>query len=316
VITITDWIASIVSSVKPVTAKGYVNALRSTHIENGWSDASFSDPRIDLVIRGAKRVYGEGKRLLRLPLTEDILLRLLPLVPSDHDGLNLRAAICVGFAGFLRSGEFTWDLWDPETSPRRLLAHQHILLHVDSAVITLPSSKTDPFAHGTTIYLAGRPGSPLCPVSALRALTHEHPAPPNAPVFSRLMGAFSKPYFIGKLREYLLRAGFATSGYSGHSLRKGAAVSAARKGMSKEDIKRLGRWRSDAVDLYISEIPPSTLAASLLSLNSRFASLGPLNLSPPSMLPSSHSLPSQRLARKDLQRSPRGKFQLRDRPNH
>jgi hypothetical protein len=40
--------------------KGYINALRSFHVECGWDDKVFSDPYIELVIWGAKRLYGEG----------------------------------------------------------------------------------------------------------------------------------------------------------------------------------------------------------------------------------------------------------------
>ena len=57
-----------------------------------------------------------------------------------------------------------------------------------------------------------------------------------------------------KMRELLLNAGISTIGYSGHSLRKGAAATADRNGISKDDIKLLGRWKSDAVDVYINEL--------------------------------------------------------------
>ena len=50
---------------------------------------------------------------------------------------------------------------------------------------------------------------------------------------------------------------------------------AQQKGMSKEEIKLLGRWRSDAVDIYINEVPQSTLATDLLTLNSRLLSSPP-----------------------------------------
>jgi len=118
-VTITDWIATdLAKSLKSATIKGYVNALRSHHIENGLTVAAFTDARIDLIIRGGKRIYGEGERRNRQPLTDDILLRILPRIPNNHDGVNIRAALCIGFAGFLRSGEFTWDSWNPEISAK------------------------------------------------------------------------------------------------------------------------------------------------------------------------------------------------------
>jgi len=114
--------------------------------------------------------------------------------------------------------------------------------------------------------------------------------------------------YIDKVKESLLRTGISCQGYSGHSLRKGAAVSAAGKGMSKDDIKLLGRWKSNAVDSYINDVPATTLAANLLLLNTRFASLGPSRrIPPPPPLPSPTPLfPARRLARRDQQSSHRG----------
>lgn len=94
------------------------------------------------------------------PLKAPILTRILPEIPSDHDGINLRAALCVAFAGFLRSGEFTWD----QPSDAQLLTRRHVSIGTDSATITLPTSKTDSFGHGVAIHLAASPSSPLCPV--------------------------------------------------------------------------------------------------------------------------------------------------------
>lgn len=61
--------------------------------------------------------------------------------------------------------------------------------------------------------------------------------------------------------------------FSGHSIRKGAAVTAAAKGISRDNIKLLGRWKSDAVDIYINEIHKFDYAYKLLQLNSQLLDL-------------------------------------------
>ena len=266
---------------------------------------------MDLVIRGGRRAYGDKEKRLRLPLTEDILHQILPQVPNDHNGINLRAAICVAFAGFLRSGEFTWEVWNA-TSHHRQLSRGHIQLKATSMSLKLPSSKTDPFASGVDIHLAASPGSVLCPVAATQRLFALCPGSPQEPAFTRTAGPFNKAHLIASIRKLLLQAGIPTHGFSGHSLRKGAAVTAARKGIPKDEIKLLGRWKSDAVDVYINEVPEATRRENLLQLNARLlnqvpkhASLGATNLPPP---PNSSSLPTvRRLARRDLQRSARGR---------
>ena len=251
---------------KPATARSYLSALRSTHTQLGYDIDVFNDPWIDLVLRGGKRVYGEGEKRLRLPLTAPILLRILNEIGDDYDGINLKAALCVAFAGFLRSGEFTWD---KPSGGGVYLARRHIILNPNSVTVTLPSSKTDPFHSGVAIHLAESPLSPLCPVRALRMLFTRFHRDPSHPLFSRSFGPFSRQYLNDKIKEMLLRAGIPTAGFSGHSIRKSAAVSAAANGVSRDNIKLLGRWKSDAVDIYINEINLADHTQKMLQLNSR-----------------------------------------------
>src|SRR5205814_4901997 len=108
---ITHWLTEIVHKVKPAMAKAYISALRSIHQQNHYDTKAFDDPRIDLILRGAKCIYGEGERRTRLLLTSEILENIIQYLPRNLNGLNIKAALCVAFAGFLRTGEFTWDSW-------------------------------------------------------------------------------------------------------------------------------------------------------------------------------------------------------------
>jgi hypothetical protein len=74
---------------------------------------------------------------------------------------------------------------------------------------------------------------------------------------------------MSKIHQLLLKARIATTGFSGHSIRKGAAVTAASHGISKEDIKLMGRWKSDAVQVYIDEVGAAQHKTKLLALNTR-----------------------------------------------
>jgi hypothetical protein len=64
------------SSVKPATAKSYLSALGALHFEAGIDTSGIDDARISLMLRGGKRIHGEGAKRIRYPLTDDILLRL------------------------------------------------------------------------------------------------------------------------------------------------------------------------------------------------------------------------------------------------
>jgi integrase len=261
-------------NVRPATAKAYISALRSLHLRNNHDTSAFDDPRVSLILEGGKKVFGEGTRRIRLPLTSDILARIIPRVSNDKDGLNLKAALCVAFAGFLRSGEFTWETWGPSSS-RSHLARKHVKFNKNGSItLTLPTSKTDPYRRGTNIQLS-QAISILCPVRALSTLLRAQPKQPDDPLFSLADGPFNRSFLIGKIKELLLRAGIDASNFSGHSLRKGAAVSAAACGISKEEIKLLGRWKSDAVDVYINELAEEDQITKLLKLNARLHSHNP-----------------------------------------
>jgi hypothetical protein len=71
------------------------------------------------------------------------------------------------------------------------------------------------------------------------------------------------------MHQLLLNAGIPTLGFSGHSLRIGAAVTAFRNGISRQDLKLLGRWKSDAVDTYTDERQESARIHRILLLNAQ-----------------------------------------------
>src|SRR5438046_6649284 len=117
-------------TAKPDTTESYISTIRSIHLEKGIPLSIFNDPRIDLVIRGGKRMYREGAKRIRLPLTASILLRILPQLRATEQDINIKAALCVAFAAFLRCGEFTWDNWS-NTHHLSFLARQHVKFNAD-----------------------------------------------------------------------------------------------------------------------------------------------------------------------------------------
>jgi hypothetical protein len=174
----------------------------------------------------------------------------------------------VAFAGFLRSGEFTWTSWSDQHHQFHL-SRKHVSFQEDHVTLMLPMSKTDPYRRGTTIHLPSS-FSPLCPVIALTQLFRQYPSSPFQPLFSRPHGQpFSRQFFLLKLRELLLQIGVPTAGFSGHSIRKSAAITAAAADISRDDIKLLGRWKTDTVDIYINELPESDHNKKSLQLHSR-----------------------------------------------
>lgn len=113
-----EWITSLAGRVKVKTMKQYLSGLRSNHVDLGLPVTAFQDERLERVIRGIKRDHAEPHRRERSPLTRDYLLRILrQLHPPSYTNKMLKAAFTLAFAGFLRVGEFTYQLADLELGP-------------------------------------------------------------------------------------------------------------------------------------------------------------------------------------------------------
>jgi hypothetical protein len=58
-------------------------------------------------------VNGMKPKNERLPVMKAIVVDLVAhWEESSYDGIEIKAAICVAFAGFLRTGEFTDNAWN------------------------------------------------------------------------------------------------------------------------------------------------------------------------------------------------------------
>ena len=132
----------------------------------------------------------------------------------------------------------------------------------EGALLHLPKSKTDQFRQGHTIPLAFS-GDSTCPVTALQTLFTTFPKPGPDPLFCRSLGPFNKRWLADNLSTALLQAGYDPTTYSGHSFHREAANTAVTAGISQENVKILGRWKSDAVDRYFTTQMSNTIAFSI-----------------------------------------------------
>ncbi len=222
----------------------------------------FHSARLRRVLDGTRRLRGEADTQERCPVTKDILLQILPhFGHSTKHEATMRAAFCLAFAAFLRVGEFTYEAKDlrADDFDSWFLTRRSVRLYEDSLELTLLSSKTDPFRHGVTLTIAAT-NDEACAVRALRHLFQRWPASLSSPLFE-IDGVFTRDSVTSNLRQ-ALRAFGLEGHYSGHSFRRGAATSARITGLSEDEIRLLGRWKSDSYRLYIKTHPAYILAAS------------------------------------------------------
>lgn len=254
--TLCHFAADLSESVSWGTIRSYLSALRFYQIGSGLPDPSLgSSPRLAYVLKGIHKSTPDRSRTKRLPITPDLLRGMYTAWsqgPKTFDKVMLWAACCLGFFGFMRSGEFTCSsLLTPSDS---MLSVSDI--RVDSRdnpqvlIVLLRHSKTDTFGTGVNLYL-GRTGDILCPVTAVLGYLAIRPSTPG-PLFIFQDGTpLSRARLVTHVRKALSQAGVNTANFSGHSFRIGAASMAARAGFSDSLIQTLGRWKSSAFTAYI-----------------------------------------------------------------
>ena len=238
----------------PASIQVYLAAIGALHRQFGYKEPTRHNPRLNLVLRGAKRAHALATKRTRQPITATVLARLLIQVRQarslrSHDKKMLAAAFSLAFFGFLRISEFT-------SPSKRNFSHW---IHPTQADIEwdkghftffIKRSKTDQLHHGEYIHIH-RSGGQLCPVKAMKRYLkckHQHS---EDPLFTFRNGKpLTRHSCLQHLRHLLQRAGYSPELYNTHSFRIGAATHAAHLGMPSHHIKLLGRWHSTAYQRY------------------------------------------------------------------
>ena len=223
-------------------------------------------PRLQYVLKGIARNQPTSARR-RLPITPAIMTRLLEAIPSvsrsQYEAKLLWAACCLGYFGFMRSGEFT--VTSQSTEPAVRLSDVAIDSHHTPSLlrVRLRRAKTDPLGQGVEIFM-NKSGMSLCPVVAVLSYLAVRSGS-DGPLLIHADGLpLTRDQFVTKVKRALQAAQIDSTLYSGHSFRIGAASAAAAAGVPAYFIKMLGRWESEAYHLYIRTPRESLAAVSLL----------------------------------------------------
>ena len=129
--------------------------------------------------------------------------------------------------------------------------------------------------------MAAVPGSPLCPVAALRRVLAGPGLGPEGPLFCTQdakgkLKPLTHSVFVSTFRRLAQRAGLHPEAYSGHSFRRGGATTAFRLQVRDSLIQAHGDWASECYKLYcdLNEsqrlILPSDMAAGAAAATTAF----------------------------------------------
>ena len=83
----------------------YLAAIRASHILQGFDCPPVNSPRVKLALKGIQAHAPPPKT--KTPLTFNILVDIIKILPCDHDTLATWACITLAFFACLRAGELT-----------------------------------------------------------------------------------------------------------------------------------------------------------------------------------------------------------------
>ena len=225
----------------------YLAGLRSWSIDMGLPPPELYTPQLAQAIKCLDRHYTP---LQAPPILHHHLLSIFSRASFNKDNFMSLSALSLAYFACLRPSEY---LATRGTAPPPTRAHVTFSRDFLALDFTVPRSKTNP--KGFVVHL-GCSHSPICPVCLIRALLSLYPAPPSAPLFTSINNhPLSYSYLTNKLHSFLSMTGIHPAPYTLHSLRAGAATTAAAAGCSEDQIQKLGRWSSTCYRRYIR---PST----------------------------------------------------------
>ena len=203
------------------------------------------------------------------PLMPSDLVKLCLAFDHHHEGPTLKAALTMGYFGFLRTSNLlspSATLWGgPHT-----LRVQDVLAHATGLILLLRSSKTIKAGHQPGVLALPRiPTSLACPTKAWEDyIRHVNPHP-MAPAFLLTSGVPLSTYSLMSVIRSLLQAMGCPYAIltSSHSLRRGGAQAAQAAGAHKEAIMDHGTWKTvGAMSSYVPKLPSPEVANSLAAL--------------------------------------------------
>ena len=231
----------------PASITSYVSAIGYVH-----KIKSISDPTTSFV---AQRLLAATTKLnpttdTRLPITLNILRQLLlalhntALDPYVHT--MIRAMFLVAFHGLMRIGELT-----SVASKQPALMADNLSFREQHAILSITAFKHNNTGRPFQIVLSKQSDPVLCPLLALTDYFKLRGNSPGPLFCFPSLQPVPRTFFTNKLNLVLNLCGLNHKLYKSHSFRIGAASFYASTGLSDEQIRLLGRWKSTAFRRYI-----------------------------------------------------------------
>lgn len=183
----------------------------------------------------------------RRPITRQLLLSIINGLPftakSAYEIALFRCMFITAFTAMLRISEVCSG-----NRTNHTLLYEHTLLTPEMVSVTLSTFK---HSSGPVTLVLKSDNSELCPVRAMRAYLQQRGYKPGCLFVFSDDSPVSRSKFVAFLKRCLNYCGEDTKSITSHSFRIGGATNAAQNGYSDDEIKKMGRWKSNALASYI-----------------------------------------------------------------
>lgn len=235
--------------LNPRTLTRRLTAIKNWHLYQGFTDPT-TYPAIHKTLAGIRNVHGKPKNKAT-PLTLEMIGKMSSLLMTSDRLVDCRnrALLLLGFFGAFRRSELVKITWEAIT-------------HVPEGMeVLIPRSKTDQIGEGQVCAIPSSNDATFCPVTAL-AEWRERSGSQIEHIFRQItagghvLNAAIKPHQVNVIIKSIAISCSLPDpeSYSSHSLRRGFATEASRKGAPFGSIMRHGRWRHEGTVLgYIDE---------------------------------------------------------------
>ena len=233
----------------PSAVNSYLCAIRNLNIINGHSVPEFRSPRIKLALKAILQKSSAPNK--KLPLTFKKLCILWPLISQYKDSTMWKALVSLAFFAGLRCAEYT-----PSAECPRGPTIDQVTFSKDgkSVKYKVKQSKTKTFGFQCDLACSGQDICAFCNIiDYLKCRNRSQNVTGSSQLFVTAGRVVTSKQVNKFIKATVLSLGWDSSNYSAHSIRAGAATTAAQAGFQDWELKSLGGWTSSCNMSYIRD---------------------------------------------------------------
>ena len=228
--------------------KRHVSALKTIGRWEGYQIPDKWELEVTMLLRGIEKQQKHQVRQA-LPFTPEILQKIFKTFDRSSKDTTMWAIFVTAFLSFLRKSHFTVN---EQGESEHLILQKHVKLLNDRVELVIVSTKTS--LETMTIPLLKNENKLFCPVRAIELMRRRNPEQgADAPAFIVEGEAVKYADLLNEIKHRVRIVGLDPTKYSSHSFRRGGATTAAQAGLTENEIKNLGGWKSECFRQYIQD---------------------------------------------------------------